>query len=288
MTLTLAQRVAITTGLAVLAVVVLYAVASHHLVRDAVASWERQDLAALGHHAAEMLAGVPPATRGDAAAQLAQELRGFGVELRLARPTGASMEGSVRIPVGDSGYALHLSRARPVAEVLVARIGRIEVLLAASVIAVLLAAVQGSVYWGLVRPLRAVHHQLQLMKRGPWTTSAAAGGVSEVVALAQEVELVGATLDHRISEWVAAERRGAAEAAHLAVRAAALPHAREVNLIAGELLVRRSGDTDTARLVRRLQKAADRLIEVYNVPHEDGNTVRRHGGSVPFDEEALS
>ncbi len=283
--LRLAERVGLVAGLSVLAVFSAYAVALHHSVRRAVVTWEREDLSALAHHAAEMLASLSPAAREDAAAQLTQQLTGFGLELQLAKPAGASIEGGVRIPIRGSHYALHLSRAMPAAEVLLARIARIEVLLGASVIAVLLAAVQGSVYWGLVRPLRAVHRQLQLMKRGPWTTRAAADGVGEVVALAQEVQLVGTALDHMISEWVAAERRGAAEAARLAFRATALPHAREVNLIAGELLVRKAVDTNTIRLVRRLQKAADRLVGVYGVPHVEGDMAKRHGVDVTFEKE---
>lgn len=283
--LRLAERVGLVAGLSVLAVFSAYAVALHHSVRRAVVTWEREDLSALAHHAAEMLASVPPAAREDEAAQLTQQLSGFGLELQLAKPAGASTGGGVRIPIRGSGYALHLSRAMPAAEVLLARIARIEVLLGASVIGVLLVAVQGSVYWGLVRPLRTVHQQLNLMKRGPWTTRATADGVGEVVALAQEVQLVGTTLDHRISQWVAAERRGAAEAARLAVRAAALPHAREVNLIAGELLVRQSVDADAIRLVRKLQKAADRLIAVYSAPRVEGDSVRRHGVDVKYEKE---
>jgi hypothetical protein len=146
-------------------------------------------------------------------------------------------------------------------------------------------AVQGSIYWGASRPLRAVREQLRQMRRGPWRTNAAAEGVAEVVSLAREIEAVGLTLDRRVPEWVEAERRAGTELARRKLRTAMLPDLRELNALLGDALARGASPPETARSLRRAQAVSDRIADalataVAEELVEDGpQTVRVLGGS---------
>lgn len=277
--MTLGGRVSLATAAAVLVVLAGFGLALHHFLQGAVVDWERENLAALGHHAAEMVAGEPPGEREAAARRLAGEIEAFGVELRWLGPGRAEepvAAGALRVPVAGTGAELRLTSSRPAGETLGRRLFVLYASLLVTLSAALAVAVQGSVYWGLVRPLRTIRKQLQQMQRGPWRTTAATGGVAEVVSLAREIEAVGLTLDQRVPEWVEAERKAGTELARRTLRAAVLPELREINALLGDAQARGGAPAEVVRALRGAQAASDRIAR-----HLDTSVDEALAGPVP-------
>ena len=129
-------------------------------------------------------------------------------------------------------------------------------------------AVQASVFWGLVRPLQRIHKQLRTMRRGPWRTTAGLNGVAEVVALAREVESLGLTLDHRIPEWVEAERKASTELARKKLQAAALPELRKIRKLLEGLENRDAAAVDPS-WIGGVLASADRIEGYLDATLED-------------------
>ena len=252
--LALGTRVSLAVGTALLVVLTAYGLALHHALQDAVRTWERENLVALGHHAAEMVAHE----------RLAADLEAFGLELRWLEP-GATAEpaarGAVRVPVGEEGVGLQLASSRPTRETLGRRLLALSATLLLALFLALVAAVQGAVHWGVARPLRAVRKQLRQMRRGPWRTAAGEEGAAEVVSLARDIESVGLTLERRVPEWIEAERKAGIELARRRLRAAALPELQELNALLGDVLARGGSSPEAVRALRRAQAAADRIAE---------------------------
>jgi hypothetical protein len=248
--------------MALVVVLLAYGLALHHFLQGAVAAWERENLAALGHHAAKMVAAEPPGEREVIALRLRRELDGFGVGLQWLAPGAAADEpsaGGVRVPVGREGGELRLASSRPARETLGRRLSVLYVSLLVTLFLALAVAVQGSVYWGVARPLREVRQQLRQMHRGPWRTTAGGAGAAEVVSLAREIEAVGLTLDRRVPEWVEAERKAGTELARRRLRAAVLPELQELNALLGDVLARGGPSPEAVRTLRRAQAASDRI-----------------------------
>lgn len=275
--LSLAARVSITAGATVVVILAAFGLLLHHSLQDALARWERENLAALAHHGAEMVAAEPTAERPRTARRLASELAGFGVELEW---TGSAPEGgaadprAVSVPVGEGGGELRVASSRPLRETLGRRLSVLYAILLAALSAALVLAVQGSVYGGLVRPLRRVRKQLELMRRGPWTTDAASGGGAEVVALARDVEALGVTLDTQVSAWVEAERKAAGELARRRLRSTVLGELRDINVVVGDVMARDGNPPATVRALRRVQAASDRIADLLDQSFARERTVR--------------
>lgn len=229
--MSLGVRVSIAAGSAVAIILGVFGLLLHHSVQSAIDQWERENVAALGHHAASMIAAAPAEQRSTTFERLSGELEGFGVQLEWDRGGaggGSSSTGAVRVPVANEGGELRLARSEPARQTLGRRLFVLYASLLAALFVGLAFAIQVSVFWGLLRPLGRIHKQLRTMRRGPWRTTAGADGVAEVVALAREVESLGLTLDHRIPEWVEAERKASRELARRRLQAAALPELREI------------------------------------------------------------
>lgn len=262
--LSLGARVSLAAGAAVFVVLLTYGLALHHFVQGAIGAWERENLAALGHHAADMVAAEPPEDRASAVRRLAGELEAFGVELRSLDPdssTEPAPGGAVRLPVGGGGAELRLATSRPARDTLGRRLSVLYASLLLTLFVALALAVQGSVYWGAVRPLRKVHQQLRQMHRGPWRTDAGDSGAAEMVSLAREIEAVGLTLHRRVPEWVEAERKAGTELARRRLRTAVLPDLRELNALLGDVLARGGASPEAVRALRRAQAVSDRIAE---------------------------
>lgn len=262
--LTLGARVSLAAGVALFVVLLGYGLALHHVLQGAVGDWERENLRALGHHAAEMVAAEPPGDRASTARRLAGELEAFGVELRWLEPTSSTEPApgaAVRLPVGAEGAELRLATSRPARETLGRRVSVLYASLLLTLFVALALAVQGSVYWGVVRPLRAVRQQLRQMHRGPWCTTAGGDGSAEMVSLAREIEGVGLTLHRRVPEWVEAERKAGTELARRRLRTTVLPELRELNASLGDVLARGGSSPEAVRALRRAQGASDRIAE---------------------------
>lgn len=262
--LTLGARVSLVAGVALFVVLLGYGLVLHHVLQGAVGAWERENLAALGHHAADMVAAEPPEERASTVRRLAGELEAFGVELRWLEPASSedpAPGGAVRLPVGAEGAELRLATSRPARETLGRRLSVLYASLLLTLFVALALAVQGSIYWGVVRPLRAVREQLRQMHRGPWRTTAGGDGSAEMVSLAREIEAVGLTLNRRVPEWVEAERKAGTELARRRLRMAVLPDLRELNALLGDVLVRGGTSPEVVRALRRAQSSSDRIAE---------------------------
>jgi hypothetical protein len=260
--LSLSQRVFASSSAAMLLVVVAFAIVAHHSLQRTARQWAREDLAALGHHVAEMVLAAPAEERRQVVSRLASQLLAFDVAVSVRDDGFRSPDGSsVLLPLGPGQGELELRRSQPAGVELARRLTRLNLLLGGAALAALLVAVQSSTYWGLVRPLRAVRNQLRLMRRGPWRVPASAdAGVPEMVELARDVEEVGAVLDQKVSEWVAAERRAAEELASRRLRGAALPPVRMINLTASDLVARGGLDDQQLRSLRCVVRAGEELL----------------------------
>jgi hypothetical protein len=260
--LSLSQRVFASSAAAVLLVVALFAAVAHHSLQRVASRWAREDLAALGHHVAEVVLASPPEERRQVIARLAEHLLAFDVVITVADEVIRSSDGSsLFLPLGPGLGELRLRRSRPAEVELSRRLTRLNLFLGGAALAALLAAVQSSVYWGLVRPLREVRNQLRLMRRGPWRVPASAAiAAPELAELSRDVEEVGAILDQKVSEWVAAERRAAEQLTSSRLRTATLPSVRSINLIASDLLARGALDDRQVRSLREIVRAGEGLL----------------------------
>ena len=267
---TLTARVALATSGSMLIVMSGYAWALHHGVRGALQEWERSNLAAIGHHVVGMVQPQAPEGRAELVRNLNEQLSGFGVSLALGGSGAPSPESpAVAVPLDEGNESLIVAAREGAADVLGKRLAPLYLGLVGAVFVALLAAVQGSIYWGFTRPMRAVRRQVQMMRRGPWKTTAGDAGGAELVGLALEIERVGETLEERVTQWVEAERRAGAELALHQLRSKALPLARESNLMTSELLAAGGLSADDVRRLRRLQAASDHLTQLYTLPLDE-------------------
>lgn len=273
----LATRVSLSAGAAVLVVMAVFGVLLHHEGRAEIRAWERENLAALGHHAAQMISASPRDDRPATVARLTEELRGFGVELHViarsgddtergseeSRPSGGA---AVRVPLGDSGAEVVVERQASATATLGKRLFTLYAVLLGLVAVSLVAVIHASVHWSLVRPLQRVHAQLRQMIRGPWASGAHEDGAHEVASLALEVEAVGTALSERVPQWIEAERKAASELARRRLRQRAVPELRILNLLVGDLLAKGDLSRTAVRELRAAQAASDRLAVLLDIP----------------------
>ncbi len=298
----LATRVSLSAGTAVLVVMAVFGVLLHQRGQAEIRAWERENLAALGHHAAQMISASSPVDRPETVARLTEELRGFGVELHVTGPPGGGGEGpfeenrsadvpAVRVPLDESGTEVAVMRHASATSTLGERLFTLYAVLLGLVTVSLVGVIHASVHWSLVRPLRRVHAQLRQMVRGPWASDASEDGTHEVASLAREVEAVGTNLSERVPQWIEAERKAASELARRRLRERAVPELRILNLLVGDLLAKGDLSRDAVRELRGAQAASDRLAVLLDVPiHYERPELRRaaadrgsHGADVaPF------
>jgi len=235
----------------------------HERLQSSIDSWERSRLGAMGHHVARMLAESPPEDRTVMMKRIATELDGFGLELRVPSTSGEPGRG-IEIPLAGGSEVLELVATRDFSASLRQRLTSIYLASSAGLLATLLASIHLTIHWGLGRPLGALRRQVRRMRRGPWRTVGTTRGAAEVVQLSKELETLGTALEGRVSEWVATERRAAAELSRIRLRSAALEHHRGMNLLLGELLATEGASPRTRSLLRRLQRESDGLLAVYD------------------------
>ena len=257
----LATRVATAASVSVTVVVVAYSVLLRETVRGVVTGWEAERLGAIAHHVSEMVSRQSSLDYRKTIESVADDHRIFGYEVSW-EPSGQPGLGKSAVSValeGAPGIVI-VSAANPLFEDLDRRLWVVSGLLAGGAIVALIVAVNGSVHWGLLRPLKRVRDQLRKMKRGPWSAPAAALGSREIVELATELEAVGHTLDRRISMWVEAERRATYETVRLDLRNRIVPAVREINVLVGDLIARGSLDDPGVGRARRLLRAVEDLL----------------------------
>ena len=259
----LATRVAAAASVSAIIVLIAYNVLLRVTVRGVVTDWEAERLGAIAHHIAEMVAREQTSNFRETIAAVAEDHRIFGYEVQWA-PSGHTGRGesTVTVALENAPGVVVVTAATPVFEDLDRRLWLGCGLLAGGTIVALIAAVHGSVYWGLLRPLKRVKDQLRKMKRGPWSAPAATFGSREIVELANELEAVGHTLDRRISMWVEAERRATYETVRLDLKNRILPPAREINVLAGDLVARGTFDAAGVRHARRLFRAVEDILQI--------------------------
>jgi len=268
--LTLAQRVGLAASASVLVVLAGHTVIAGRATSAQVAVWEREQVAGIAHHVADMMELNPPSDPAQAVARTASDLRPFGIDLTFSA-TGRTTDGrSVGVPLtGNRGYIVARA-AQDLSGTLRARLRHSSVMLALGVLAALLVAVEGAVYWGAVLPLRRVQNQLDRMSRGPWKITTEVGGGKEVAELGQHIAAVGAQLEQSITQWVDAEKRAASERSRMELRKRSIPILRELNLAASGLGAQRALSPEGTRAVRRMLAAADQLTAFLGEPIEPG------------------
>jgi len=259
----LATRVAAAASVSAIIAMIVYSVLLRETVRGVVKGWEAERLGAIAHHVAEMVARDQGADFQETIAAVAEDHLIFGYQVRW-EPSGKIGQGesTVTVALENAPGVVVVTAANPLFHNLDRRLWLGCGMLAGGTILVLIAVVHGSVYWGLLRPLKRVKGQLRRMKRGPWTAPAATLGSREIVELANELEAVGHTLDRRISMWVEAERRATYEGVRLDLRNRILPAAREINLLVGDLLAREKFDPEEIHKARRLLLAVEDILRV--------------------------
>lgn len=258
----LAFRVGAAASLATLAMMLAFALLLHHQMRSAIESWEIRQTAALGHHLAEMLEEVPVPERIATLQRLGASLEQFGVSAKLTRagsPPGAAAQipltGGPSLEVRTTGAGRHTARLAP-----------LYLGLTGGVLAALLLAVQGSVYWGLTRPLRAVQKQITHMRRGRWWIPAEDDGPAEIAVLSSGLETLGMELETSVSGWVEAERRAGFELARKKLLRASSGLRQEVGALVDELS---ATGTLSEPSRHRLRQAADELVAELSRPLEE-------------------
>lgn len=190
--LSLAQRMTLTTGAVVLAVLAFHTFISERTTSVQVAAWEREQVAGVAHHVAEMVATHPSRDIERFITDTASGLRPFGIEVTYS-PTGQVRDDrSVSVPLADGLGFIAARGTEDLAGTLRTRLRRSSVGLALVLLIALLGTVMGAVYWGVTRPLRRVKKQLLQMARGPWRVEMKPGGVAEIEVLAKQIEGVGA------------------------------------------------------------------------------------------------
>jgi hypothetical protein len=95
--------------------------------------------------------------------------------------------------------------------------------------------------------------------------------------LSRDVEEVGAVLDKKVSEWVAAERRAVEELVSLRLRTATLPSVRSINLIASDLLARGRLEDRQVRSLREIVQIGEGLL-VTLTPGDKSTSQELDGG----------
>jgi len=257
--LTLAQRVGLAASASVLVVLAAHIVLTGRATSAQVAAWEREEAAAVAHHVADMMETALPADVATAIARTASDLRPFGIDLRFSTTGRVPDSRSVSVPLKDNRGFIVARATKDLSRTLRARLRRSSILLALGVLAALLIAVEGAVYWGAVLPLRRVQNQLNRMSRGPWHIDAEVGGGKEVADLSRHIAAVGAELERSITQWVEAERRAASENSRMELRQKSIPILRELNLAASNLGAQRALSAEGTRAVRRMLAAADQF-----------------------------
>lgn len=241
----------------------VFALLLHHQMQYAIGSWEQRQVAALGHHLAEMLSATPPDDRAASLERLAAPLAQFGISARLSSPRATPVEG-VQVPL-VGGPPLEL-RSTAGGHELATRLAPLYLGLTGGVLATLLLAVQASTYWSLRRPLRGVGKQISQMRRGRWWVPAKAGGVAEVALLSSSLESLGKELESEVSQWVEAERRAGFELARNRLRLATLELRREIRFRVAELA---AGEEQTGASHRALFLASEQLLTELERPLEE-------------------
>ena len=261
----LSTRVVMAASASVMVVVLAYSFLLRETLHAAISGWELERLGAVAHHVAQMVSREADADHRETIAAVAEDHRIFGYEIEWAA-TGQPGPETSAVTVGLEGASgvVRVSATAPLFETLDRRLWIGCGLLGVGAIIGLVAAVHGSVHWGLVRPLKAVRNQMRRIRRGPWAVPAAALGTREIADLAAELESVGHTLDRRITMWVRAERRAAHENARIELRQRLVEPVRDINLIVSDLLARKAVTGLEARTARRLVQAAARLRELVN------------------------
>jgi len=270
---TLAMRIVTAASVSVTIAVIAYSMLLRETVRGVVMDWEAERLGTIAHHVSEMVSRDQGPDFKKTIASVADDHRIFGYKVLWA-PSGEPGRGdsTVTVALGNAPGVVVVSATEPLFQDLDSRLWVGCGVLAAGVIVVLIAAIQGAVHWGLVRPLKQVKGQLRKMKRGPWSAPAANFGSREIVELANELEAVGHTLDRRISMWVKAEQRATYEGARLNLRKRTLPAAREINVLVGDLMARGSLDDSGVRHARRLFRAVEDIMRAVGIDdHDDTN-----------------
>lgn len=266
--LTLAQRVGLAASASVLAVLAGHTVIAGRTASSQVSAWEREQVAGVAHHVADMVDMNRPNDVAQSIAATASDLRAFGIDLTYS-PTGRTTDDrSLSVPLAGGQGFIVAHATEDLAGTLRARLRRSSVMLALGVLAALLIAVEGAVYWSAVLPLRRVQNQLDRMSRGPWNITADVGGGKEIEDLTRHVSAVGAQLERSIAQWVDAERRAASERTRMELRRKSIPVLRELNLAASNLGARQALSPAGTRAVRRMLGAADQLSGLLAKPVE--------------------
>ncbi len=271
--LSLAQRMTLTTGSVVLVVMIAHALISERTMSAQVVAWEREQVAGIAHHVAEMVAAHPPAGVQQYIAETASGLQPFGIEVAFSPTDYVKDDGLVSVPLAGGLGFVTARGTEDLAGTLKARLRRSSVWLALILLVTLLGTVLGAIHWGVTRPLRRVKKQLLLMARGPWRVEMKPGGVAEIEILAKQIEGVGASLERSIGSWVAAERRAVSEGARLNLRRKAIPILREINITASGLLAAGEISANATRTVRRMLAAVDRLTALLGEPLDPSSFV---------------
>ena len=281
----LATRVVTAASVSAIIVLIAYNVLLRETVRGVVTKWEAERLGAIAHHIAEMVARGQNSDFRKTIRAVAEDHRIFGYDVQWA-PSGHTGRGesTVTVALENVPGVVIVSAATPIFEALDRRLWLGSGLLAGGTILALIAAVHGSVYWGLLRPLKRVKDQLRKMKRGPWSAPAAALGSREIVELANELEAVGHTLDRRISMWVEAERRATYETVRLDLRNRILPPVREINALTGDLVARGSFDRVGIRHARRLFRAVEDILQIVRFDDLDETGINSSLTNTPEEE----
>ena len=191
---------------------------------------------------------------------------------------------SVSVALENVPVVVIVSAATPIFEAMDRGLWLGSGILAGGTILALIAAVHGSVFWGLLRPLKRVKDQLRKMKRGPWSEPAATLGSREIVELANELDAVGHTLYRRISMWVEAERRATYETVRLDLRNRILPPVREINALTGDLVARGSFDRVGIRHARRLFRAVEDILQIVRFDDLDETEINSSLTNTPEEE----
>lgn len=278
----LATRVAAAASISTIFALVVYNVLLRETVRNVVTDWEAERLGAIAHHVAEMVARGNNSDYRETIEAVAKDHRIFGYEVRWA-PSGRTGRGksTVTVALDNVPGVVVVSAATPHFQELDRRMWLGCGLLAGGTILALVAAVHGSVYWGLLKPLKRVKGQLRKMQRGPWSAPAATLGSREIVDLANELEAVGHTLDRRISMWVEAERRATYEGVRLDLRNRILPSVREINVLVGDLLARGRLDPEEVHKARRLLRAVEDILHVVRADETEETVVQKMPMNLP-------
>jgi len=259
--------VAAVASLVTLAVMLVFALALHRRVRSAVESWERRQSAALAHHLATMLDNVPLGERKAALEQVGSPLAQFGVSARMVSSDAPEVAWGSVVPLAEGSAVLVSTNAT--GEKLAARLAPLYLGLTGGLLAALLLAVQGSIYLGLTRPLRAVERQIAQMRRGRWKVAAPPASVAEMAVLGARLESFGEELELKVEQWVEAERRAGFELARCRIRRQTLELGRDSRRFGEELLANEALRESSRSALRGVLEAIAELESLLMRPPEE-------------------